>query len=269
VIEVMVVDDDFMVARIHTGFVERTPGFTVTGVAHTGAQALVEAERLQPDLVLLDVYLPDVSGLDLLGALREAAPEVDVLVISAAREAETVRRALRGGIVHYLMKPFSYDDLRARLEHYQQAYAGLASAEADQADVDRVFGVRGSEKRLPKGFSPETLRLVEDAQYRPHRCILTRLPASGRLVLRFAGVPRASRLVAYGGFAYFLERDAVTPQVALTVNDERRSLGSRRFAGADGWARLDAGGTEGGAVEVTVERVASSQSDFCFSLEAR
>jgi response regulator of citrate/malate metabolism len=162
VIEVLVVDDDFMVARIHTGFVERTPGFTVTGVAHTGAQALAEAERLQPDLVLLDVYLPDVSGLDLLGALREAAPEVDVLVISAAREADTVRRALRGGIVHYLMKPFSYDDLRVRLEHYRQAYAGMAGEQTDQADVDRVFGVSGADKRLPKGFSAETLRLVED-----------------------------------------------------------------------------------------------------------
>ena len=161
-IEVLVVDDDFMVARIHTGFVERTPGFTVTGVAHTGAQALAEAERLQPDLVLLDVYLPDVSGLDLLGALRAAAPEVDVLVISAAREADTVRRALRGGIVHYLMKPFSYDDLRVRLEHYQQAYAGMAGEQTDQADVDRVFGVSGADKRLPKGFSAETLRLVED-----------------------------------------------------------------------------------------------------------
>jgi response regulator of citrate/malate metabolism len=162
VIEVLVVDDDFMVARIHTGFVDRTPGFTVTGVAHTGAQALAEAERLQPDLVLLDVYLPDVSGLDLLGALREAAPEVDVLVISAAREADTVRRALRGGIVHYLMKPFSYDDLRVRLEHYQQAYAAMAGEHTDQADVDRVFGVSGADKRLPKGFSAETLRLVED-----------------------------------------------------------------------------------------------------------
>ena len=161
-IEVLVVDDDFMVARIHTGFVERTPGFTVTGVAHTGAQALAEAERLQPDLVLLDVYLPDVSGLDLLGALREAAPEVDVLVISAAREADTVRRALRGGIVHYLMKPFSYDDLRLRLEHYQQAYAGMAGEQTDQADVDRVFSVTRTDRRLPKGFSAETLRLVED-----------------------------------------------------------------------------------------------------------
>jgi response regulator of citrate/malate metabolism len=162
VIEVLVVDDDFMVARIHTGFVERTPGFTVTGVAHTGAEALAAAERLQPDLVLLDVYLPDLSGLDLLGALREAAPEVDVLVISAAREADTVRRALRGGIVHYLMKPFSYDDLRVRLEHYQQAYAAMAGEQTDQADVDRVFSVTRTDRRLPKGFSAETLRLVED-----------------------------------------------------------------------------------------------------------
>jgi response regulator of citrate/malate metabolism len=162
VIEVLIVDDDFMVARIHTGFVERTPGFTVTGVAHNGAEALAEAERLQPDLVLLDVYLPDVSGLDLLSGLRDAAPEVDVLVISAAREADTVRRALRGGIVHYLMKPFSYDDLRVRLEHYQQAYAGITGEHADQADVDRLFGIAGADKRLPKGFSAETLKLVED-----------------------------------------------------------------------------------------------------------
>lgn len=161
-IEVLIVDDDFMVARIHTGFVERTPGFAVTGVAKTGAEALEMASRLQPDLVLLDVYLPDVSGLDLLSDLREAAPEVDVLVISAAREADTVRRALRGGIVHYLMKPFSYEDLRIRLEHYQLSYAAMKGEHAEQADIDRVFNITPSGKALPKGFSAETLKLVEE-----------------------------------------------------------------------------------------------------------
>ena len=87
-----------------------------------------------------------------------------MLVISAAREAETVRRALRGGIVHYLMKPFSYDDLRLRLEHYQQAYAGMAGEHTDQADVDRVFNIASAtgKQSLPKGFSAETLKLVED-----------------------------------------------------------------------------------------------------------
>ena len=165
-IGVLIVDDDFMVARIHTGFVERTPGFEVVGVAHTGAEALAQVEALEPDLVRLDGSLPDTTGLDLLQRMREVAPEVDVLVISAAREADTVRRALRGGIVHDLIKPFSYDVRRVRLEHYREAYGGLASAsdETDQAEVDRVFGGRvGAERgRLPKGFSAETLRLVEE-----------------------------------------------------------------------------------------------------------
>ena len=111
--------------------------------------------------------------------------------------------------------------------------------------------------------------LVEDAQYRPHRCILTRLPSNGRIVLRFTGAPRAKRLVAFGGFSYFLERDAALPQAELTVSDERGPLGSRQLAGADGWARWPLAGTEGGAVEVAIERLAPAQSDLCFALEAR
>jgi response regulator of citrate/malate metabolism len=163
VIDVLVVDDDFMVARIHRGFVERTPGFQVVGVAHTGADAVAEVRRLEPDLVLLDIYLPDLGGLEVLKEIRRTAPEVDVLVISAAREAETVRRAWRGGVVHYLMKPFTYDALRERLEHYAQAHQGLrVGTTAEQADVDRMFGVRpaADDARLPKGLSPQTRRLV-------------------------------------------------------------------------------------------------------------
>lgn len=167
-IRVLVVDDDFMVARIHSGFVSRTAGFEVVGTAHTGAAALGQARELQPDLVLLDVHLPDTTGVELLPRLREAVPELDVLVISAAREAETVRRALRGGIVHYLMKPFGYDDLRRRLEHYRLTYRALdtvaaVDGQAHQADVDRVFGTRPADTVLPKGFSAETLQLVEAA----------------------------------------------------------------------------------------------------------
>jgi response regulator of citrate/malate metabolism len=162
-IKVLIVDDDFMVAKVHAGFIHQTPGFEVVGVAHTGAAAKSEVRRLKPDLVLLDIHLPDVNGLDLLQELREISPELDVLIISAAREVETVRRALRGGIVHYLIKPFSAAELRERLEHYQQAYRGLASSheEAEQADVNRVFGISRSDRPLPKGCSPETLGLVE------------------------------------------------------------------------------------------------------------
>lgn len=163
-IDVLVVDDDFMVAQIHRNYVEQVDDFQVVGMAHTGAQALALAEELQPDLILLDIYLPDVNGLDLLNPLRAVAPAVDVLVISAAREADLVKRALRGGIVQYLMKPFTHDDLQKRLQHYQQTFQVLAET-ADQTDqevVDRVFGITRSQASLPKGLSAESLRLVED-----------------------------------------------------------------------------------------------------------
>ena len=71
--------------------------------------------RLHPDLVLLDVHLPDISGIDVLRRLRGAGNDVGVMVVTAAREADTVRAAAAAGAAHYLVKPFEYDDLPARL----------------------------------------------------------------------------------------------------------------------------------------------------------
>jgi response regulator of citrate/malate metabolism len=164
VISTLVVDDDFMVAKIHAAFVERTPGFKVVGVVHTGADALRAVHELHPALVLLDIYLPDRSGIEVLERLRAETPDVDVLVITAAREVDTVRRALRGGVVNYLIKPFEYAALRERLEHYATAHHHLAEVSAAaQSDIDRLFGTTTSSKPLPKGLSSETAELVGNA----------------------------------------------------------------------------------------------------------
>ena len=80
-IATLVVDDDFMVAKIHAAFVERTPGFKVVRVVHTGADALRAVHELHPELVLLDIDLPDRSGVEILERLRAETPDVDVLVI--------------------------------------------------------------------------------------------------------------------------------------------------------------------------------------------
>jgi response regulator of citrate/malate metabolism len=162
-IKVLIVEDDFMVARIHAGFVGRVPGFIVAGVSHSGHDALRAAGELEPDLVLLDIHLPDINGIEVLKLLHDRHPEVDVMAITAAREADTVRRALHGGIVHYLMKPFAYEDLRSRLEHYATAHRSLATATTtDQAQVDQIFGTGNmSHKATPKGLSPETADAVE------------------------------------------------------------------------------------------------------------
>ena len=165
-VSVLVVDDDFMVARIHTQFVERTPGFRVVGVASTGRAALDDVARLRPDLVLLDVHLPDMTGIDVLRRLRAGGDDVGVLVVTAAREADTVRAAASGGAVHYLVKPFDYDDLRVRLESFRTAHLALSgSAAPGQQDIDAVFGgtAPAAAAVLPKGLSPETADAVEAA----------------------------------------------------------------------------------------------------------
>jgi response regulator of citrate/malate metabolism len=165
VIRVLVVDDDFRVARVHCAYVARVPGFEVAGEAHNGAEALAAAERLRPDLVLLDIYLPDLPGTEVLHRLRTAGSAADVLVVTAANDVDTVRSAMHGGVVHYLVKPFAFDTLRERLERYAEARRRLDRlAEASQREVDRLFGgLHGpaSPAALPKGLSPATAEQVE------------------------------------------------------------------------------------------------------------
>ncbi|MFG1607538.1 response regulator [Actinoplanes sp. NPDC049265] len=166
-IRVLVVDDDFMVAKVHRGFVDRVPGFTTIGVAHTGAEALALAAAEHPDLVLLDIYLPDISGLEVLRRLREQQDGggPDVLAVTAARDVGTVRSALHGGVVHYVLKPFTFDVLRDRLERYADAYGRLATAgDVLQSDVDDLFvALRTTSKTLPKGLTEDTSALIAAA----------------------------------------------------------------------------------------------------------
>jgi response regulator of citrate/malate metabolism len=166
VIRVLIVDDDFMVAKVHAGFVAALEGFEVIGTAATGAQAIEDVVRLRPDLVLLDVYLPDMTGLDVLRRLRAAACPSDVIVISATRDVDSIRSALHGGVLHYLVKPFDRRTFEARLRDFAALRSDLAELEeAGQADVDRVFGtgpapVARTATTTPKGIAPETLELV-------------------------------------------------------------------------------------------------------------
>jgi response regulator of citrate/malate metabolism len=166
-VDVLVVDDDFMVARVHRTFVERVEPFRVVGTANTGGDAIKAVEALRPDLVLLDLYLPDIFGLDVIPRLRSGGHDCDVMVISAAREADAVRGAVRHGVVDYLLKPFDYEDLKPRLERYAAQRGRLLSTVVrGQADVDRVLAKAFSPApagALPKGLSVETAEMVERA----------------------------------------------------------------------------------------------------------
>ncbi|WP_020573540.1 response regulator [Actinopolymorpha alba] len=172
-VRTLIVDDDFAVAAVHRGFLESLPDFSVVGEAHLGADALRAVEDLHPDLVLLDIYLPDISGLEVLHRLRaRPGPPVDVIAITAARELDTVRSAMAGGVVNYLIKPFTLDVFTDRLNAYLahrrevRRVAGRANSGAlDQDSVDRLLRVRQNpqQARLPKGLSLRTLGLLSSA----------------------------------------------------------------------------------------------------------
>ena len=165
--DVLVVDDDFMVAEIHRRFVEQVDGFRAVGVARTGAEALTAVADLNPDLVLLDVYLPDMTGLKVLQQLRSTGNGVGVIMITAARELDTVSAALDGGAADYLIKPFEFPQLRAKLDAFAARAAALGTEQhVDQRVVDALFGNAapvGQGAALPKGLGAETGGLVLEA----------------------------------------------------------------------------------------------------------
>jgi response regulator of citrate/malate metabolism len=166
-IRVLVVEDEELLADAHREYVERVPGFTTVAVARSGHAALRELDRQAVDLVLLDFYLPDMSGLDVCRAMRAAGMTADVMAVTSAREMDTVRAAISQGVVQYLLKPFTFAAMRDKLQSYTEYRAALARATTaqDQAVVDRALAVlRGApEAALPKNLSPTTLSSVIEA----------------------------------------------------------------------------------------------------------
>jgi two-component system CitB family response regulator len=165
-IRTLIVEDDFRVARLHEEVVTQLEAFEVVALAHTATAAIEAARNHAPDLVLLDIYLPDATGLEVLRRLRALPKPADVIVLSAAREMESVREAMQRGALHYLIKPFDLDDLRTRLRAYARLHDARAGRrETHQDEVDRLFGlVRApptpAQDRPPKGHSTATAELV-------------------------------------------------------------------------------------------------------------
>ncbi|RMJ05728.1 Transcriptional regulatory protein DpiA [Marinobacter litoralis] len=168
-IRILIAEDDRQIAEIQRRFVERLDHVELCGIAHTLADARDLVDVLAPDLILLDVYFPDGSGLDLLRELRAQDSSSDVILIAAAKEVDTLRSALRGGVCDYILKPLVFERLeeavsrfRVRLEHL----SGLN--QLAQNEVDALIP-RPSEDdsqppsgRLPKGIDALTLEKIQD-----------------------------------------------------------------------------------------------------------
>lgn len=205
-IRVLIIEDDFAVARLHRRFLEQLDGFEVVGAELTAEAAASRLAVGDVDLALLDMFLPDASGLQLLRRIRAAsATPLDVIMVTAAPEPELVRQALELGAIDYVLKPFQPDDFGARLRRYAarrlQARA-LPTTALNQEQIDSLQGRQSARRRtiLPKGLSESTARLVADDLQRRDE------PATAAEIGETLGMSRVS---ARRYLEYFLDRGDV------------------------------------------------------------
>ncbi|MFX3672985.1 MAG: response regulator [Paenisporosarcina sp.] len=162
-IEVLIIEDDTRIADIHRRFIEKIEGFLVVGSAHTGSEAKDWISVLKPDLILLDVYLPDMMGTELMSFIQTESPDSDIIFITAASEVQVVKQAFRGGVVDYILKPLTFDRFQESLRSYQEKRTALSSSGSLEEDSIQLLWNQHKNKHLPetiytpKGIDPITM----------------------------------------------------------------------------------------------------------------
>lgn len=162
-IKVLIVEDDPMVLEVNKEYLSKLDNFQLVTSAKNGKMALEKIKTEAIDLVLLDVYLPDMSGVELLKKIRKLNMPIDVITVTAARDSETVHRLFRLGVIDYLVKPFRYDRFKSALKNYEHFWYKLKNkSEINQADIDCIIeqGEIGEDELLPKGLNEITLKQI-------------------------------------------------------------------------------------------------------------
>jgi response regulator of citrate/malate metabolism len=210
-IRTLVVEDDRVLAAAHRGYVERVPGFEAVGVVHSGEDALRFVAASAVDLILLDFYLPDRSGLDVCRSLRASGAPVDIIAVTSARELAVVRSAVAFGVAQYLLKPFTFALFKEKLDAYAEYRRRTGGGEevVDQDHVDQALAAlhqRGV-SRLPKGLASQTLgdivtrlRATDDLSAANIAKLVGISPATARRYLDYLSSQRlVTRAPRYGG----------------------------------------------------------------------
>lgn len=165
-ISTLIAEDDLQNAEIINKFIQRLSGFNVCGIAQSLMQAQDMTEVIKPDLILLDNYFPDGNGTDLLQFVRQHNLQTDVIMITASKDANTIRDALHGGIFDYIIKPIGYQRLEDSLKKYQDYLSKLHNTQQlRQDDVDKLLkrnqnNTPYATPRLPKGIDALTLEKI-------------------------------------------------------------------------------------------------------------
>lgn len=170
---VLIVEDDPQIAEIHKHFTEKVAGFEVIGIAMSLVDAEKMSQLLKPDLVLLDYYFPEGHGTDILWRIRGDRLATDIIMITAAKEGDTLQEAMRGGVFDYIVKPVMFPRFEEALQRFRDHRIRLQEdGNFNQQEVDRLLhpykDSQPGEPVLPKGVDPLTLKKIRAVFKSPH-----------------------------------------------------------------------------------------------------
>ncbi len=148
----LLIVDDHPLTRDALASLLQQHGFEIAGQASDGAEAIELAAELRPDVVLLDLSMPGLDGLEALPQLREAAPECEVVVLTADGTEENLLAAIRGGAAGYLLKSEPPERIVEFLQGVSRGEAALSGAIARRL-LDELRGGGGRETGVPDSIA--------------------------------------------------------------------------------------------------------------------
>lgn len=161
---VLLIEDDPMVQEVNRQFIEQVEGFKVIGSASNGIEGLQLIKAYNPDLAIIDIYMPNQDGLTTLKQLRAEGYSTDIIAITAASDIETVKRVLQHGAFDYIMKPFKFDRIKQALNNYRLFHTQFKEKNhLTQTELDAILFQKSQEKHitLPKGLNAVTLEKIQ------------------------------------------------------------------------------------------------------------
>ncbi|WZL72290.1 response regulator [Clostridiaceae bacterium 35-E11] len=149
-IKVLIVEDDPMVREINEKFLEKIGGFRLHDSVNSIEKAKEAILREEPDLILLDVFFPQEGGLDLLKWVRMKNFQSDVILITADKNMDTVKEALRYGAVDYLIKPFVFERFKEAMLQFKQRMNSFEKNDCAEQEIIDKYTLNEKKKNVVK-----------------------------------------------------------------------------------------------------------------------
>lgn len=203
--QTVIVEDDPTISLLHRTFLARDNRFALACAFSNGHEALEWLLHHTADLIILDVYMPRMTGLELLRTLRMEGIGIDVIMVTAANDSKTVDALLKLGVTDYLVKPFAASRFQQALDTFCQHREAVSHDNVSQQELDALFPSAAPAVSIPKGLQTRTLDRI--------RACLRQIPQAGATCETIADCSGFSTVTVRRYLTYLVSQGEAVTQV--------------------------------------------------------